>query len=737
MLKFLLITSSDSLRNSLTQLVETKKKGGAVIPFSFESGADGDDNRRLEAFDGLYAKVNSEIQKSDSVHDRFIGVIDCAYADNAWGIHALTSVSGMMILAFPEIQWIPVYRDGTVGSATMNLQTAIDLCLGGYSPLFDGDGLRGILLNRVRSGPDANDLRRDVAFSVDEEANFAYINTYTAFRFGYRGFPVITGQCAEMLLKSGKRANIPCAVDSDKPEPESGKKTQPGTDRRVQSVVVFEDICLSYPDKNAGYAKNTAFGDKRDAYFKLIPDADLRIVTTAAPPGEKNAVWNDKNVTLRTYFRNTGVGSRPYKNVLDSYGGTWKQNIKIIRRRAFNYFGGKWAGYWVVNLIEFLVYFFLAIGLFMVYPPSIFVLLLFIFIRFSARNWLVDQLKLSRVPFLVKRRQWAFMPKCYVNHDPVWKNPEKAASRICRFWEVAHKPVAGIFGLRNKSGLPNGLDCQSAYTSEFVARFYRQVIRTGQYADDPGKAVENGHSAPGVAVELATRLIRRAEAMKGKVVDVESAVHAAVLADVALELLDNKTPAVSLDALYLKHRYEIVAECEFVGVRARLDMKDRYIDIHNAVGRICRADNNRVRDVIFLSGMAQIIEKISKILRDKGKLEEAAYFTTHSRRLHRKLMSPMMSTLLAYPEWALRTVGNFLFSFGGFFLLFLFYWYFTFDQPFLTSLISTYKVMVARQMEIPPVKSDQAQFIIMLARQIAVLHLGFVAAYFLMFMNRK
>ena len=61
MLKFLLIISSDSLRNSLTQLVETKKKGGAVIPFSFESGADGDDNRRLEAFDGLYAKVNSEI----------------------------------------------------------------------------------------------------------------------------------------------------------------------------------------------------------------------------------------------------------------------------------------------------------------------------------------------------------------------------------------------------------------------------------------------------------------------------------------------------------------------------------------------------------------------------------------------------------------------------------------------------------------------------------------------------
>ncbi len=225
--------------------------------------------------------------------------------------------------------------------------------------------------------------------------------------------------------------------------------------------------------------------------------------------------------------------------------------------------------------------------------------------------------------------------------------------------------------------------------------------------------------------------------MKEKVLDVESAIYAAVLADVALELLDNKTPAVSMEAVYWKHHYEIVAECEFVGVRAHLDMKDRYIDIHNAIGRICRADNNRVRNTIFLSGMAEIAEKISNLLYDKGKLEEAAYFTTHSRRLHRKLLSPAMRTLMAYPEWALRSTWNFMFSFGGFFLLFFLYWKYTFDQPFLTALTSTFKVMVARNMETPPIETDQTRFIIMMACQIAGLHLCFVAAHFLMFMNRK
>ena len=729
MLKFLAVSGSRIIRDSLQQLLEIITGEKAVL-CSFDPDAErSSEEDRLSEFDRLFNEINSEIGKYDPVHDRFIGIIDCPNAGNAWDIHALTSIQGMIILAFPEILWLPVYRDGTIGSSTMDLKTAIELCLGGYSPLFDGDGLRGILLKRVRNGADANDLRRDVAFAIDEEPHFAFINTYTAFRFGYRGFSVMTGQCAERLLTL-KRDRIPCAVD---PDPRRKESTN-----LVNSIAVFEDICLSFPDRNAGYSKEYAFGDRRDEHFSLIRDADLRVVTTAAQPGEKNAEWHNRKMTIESYFRNADTDSRPYRNVLKAHGGTMKRNRRIFKRRLFNYLGGYWAGYWLENLVELVLYLGLTILLFIVNPTFIFILLAFVFLRFSTSGWLVNHLNLKHISYIVKRGQWPFLPKCYVNHDPLWNNEKQGTPRDYRFWEVAHKPVAGIFGLRNKCGLPNGYDCQSVYSSKYVLDFYRHAIRTGHFSDKQDQDNVNGHAAPGVALELATRLIRRAEKMKGTIIDAEGAIHAAVLADVALELLDSKTPAVSMEALLWKHYYEIVAECEFVGVRANLDMKDRYIDIHNAMGRICRADNNRIREVIFLSGMAEIIEKISKLLRDNGKLEEAAYFTTHSRRLHRKLLSPAMRTLMAYPEWVLRSKLNFLVSFGGCFFLFFLYWKCNFGQPLLTTLASTCKVMLARYMETPPGGgTDQSKFIIMLARQAAILHLGFITAHFLMFMNRK
>ena len=729
MLKLLAVSGSQTILNSIQQSIEIVEPGSEPVPCLFKPSEEGDEEKRLSEFDRLFNQINSEIQKHDPVHDRFIGIIDCRNARNAWDIHALTSIPGMIILAFPEILWLPVYRDGTIGSSTMDLKTAIELCLGGYSPLFDGDGLRGILLKRVRSGANANDLRRDAAFAIDEEPHFAFINTYTAFRFGYRGFPVMTARCAERLLTLN-RERIPCAVELDPRKDE--------TTELVKSIAVFEDICLSFPDRNAGYSKEYAFGDRRDEHFSLIRDADLRVVTTAAQPGEKNAEWHNRKMTIESYFRNADTDSRPYRNVLKAHGGTMKRNRRILKRRIFNYLGGKWTGYWLVNLAELVLYVGLTILLFIINPTLVFILLAFVFLRFSTSGWLVNHLNLKHIPYIVKRGQWPFLPKCYVNHDPVWTDKRQQTTREYRFWEVAHKPVAGIFGLRNKCGLPNGYDCQSVYSSNYILEFYRHAIKTGHFSDKQDQDNVNGHAAPGVALELATRLIRRAEKMKGKIIDAEGAIHAAVLADVALELLDSKTPAVSMEALLWKHYYEIVAECEFVGVRANLDMKDRYIDIHNAMGRICRADNNRIREVIFLSGMAEIIEKISKLLRDNGKLEEAAYFTTHSRRLHRKLLSPAMKTLMAYPEWVLRSKLNFLISFGGCFFLFFLYWKYTFDQTYLSTLASTCKVMLARYMETPPGGgTDQSKFIIMLARQAAVLHLGFITAHFLMFMNRK
>ena len=751
MLKFLLVSESPTLLGCARALVSTVALGKEAKEFKIADDADDSDQKRLTEFDRVHNEINAELQKSDPVHNRFIGIIDCPFARNAEDLHALTRISGMLILAFPEIQWLPLYKSADImgddaAANAMTLKKAVELCRGDYSPLFDGDGLRSMLLYRVHhSGKEKLSAvpRKDVAVAIDEESHFAFINAYTAYRFGYRCFPVTTAQCAEALLRGG-RDQIPCAA--------------PGA--ATGSVVVFEDICLSFPDRNNEYAKSIAFGDVRDREFKLIPDADLRVITTAALPVEKVAKLNDKDVSIDTFFKRYSGGGGEYRGVKCHSLSPWKrircglrELRELVKRRYFNFSGCNWWGYGLLNTLEIFIYILLLGWTFLrEYYYGLFAVLFFIFLRFSLKESVLRHLLHASVrygfggKFFFKRQQWPFMPKRYIHHDPLWKNTEKGGRPAGpRYWEVVHKPLAGIFGLRNKCGLPNGSYCPGVYNSSQVIAIYRNAIRTGRIEEKVGSSTEktgegNGHAAEGAALEIAMRLIRRAESMKGKTIDAEGAIHAAVLADVALELLNCKTPAVSMEALLWKHYFELLAECEFVGVRANLDMADRYIDIHNAMGRICRTDSGMVRDVVFLSGMAEVIEKLSKLLRDNGKLEEAAYFTTHSRRLHRKLLSPPIGALMAYPEWVLRNKWNFLISFGGFFLIFVLFLMFSpsCSGSLSESLLIVCKVMIARMWENPPKNSpDHVKFVIMLARHVGNLHLGFVIAHFLMFMNRK
>ena len=752
MLTFLLFSESATVLNCAEELFSLIAPDKAVKKFEIASGTEDSEQKRLAEFDRVFTEVNAELQESDPVHNRFIGIIDCRFARSAEDLHALTRISGMLILAFPEIQWLPLYKsadimgDGAAADA-MTLKKAVDLCRGDYSPLFDGDGLRSMLLYRVHHSEKEKLSavpRKDVAIAIDEESHFAFINAYTAYRFGYRCFPVTTAQCAEALLRE-TRDNIPCAL----PEAE------------VNSVMVFEDICLNFPDRNNEYAKNIAFGDVRDRKFKLIPDADLRVITTAALPVEKVAKLDGKDVSIDTFFKRHYGDGGGYRSVKCHSLSPWKRILcalgelrELWKRRYFNSSGGNWWGYGLLNFTEMVTYIVLLSWTFLgQHYYWLLAVLIFIFLRFSTRDYVLRHLLHASVrygfggKFFFKRQQWPFMPKRYIHHHPLWQNTAEGGPRAgVHYWEVAHKPLAGIFGLRNKCDLPNGSHCPGVYNSSQIITIYRNAMRTGRIfesaADAAGNADGgNGHAAEGAALEIAMRLIRRAESMKGKTIDAEGAIHAAVLADVALELLNCQTPAVSMEALLWKHYFELLAECEFVGVRANLDMADRYIDIHNAMGRICRTRSAMVRDVVFLSGMAEIIEKLSKLLRDNGKLEEAAYFTTHSRRLHRKLLSPPIGALMAYPEWVLRNKLNFMISFGCFFLLFVLFLMRVSpsgSESFFPSLFIACKVMISRMWNDPPAGSpEHAKFIVMLARQVAVLHLGFVAAHFLMFMNRK
>ena len=722
----------------------------------------------LDGFRECAEAIEREIQDGDLVHDRFIGVLDVPRAESAKEMHSLSSVQGMLVLAFPEIQWVPLFRDAKLFDereifkkieeekqkreggkkeeakekgkdeerCEMTFDLALELCKGNYSPLFDGDGLRGWLMKRVHGGDDMDKgwffTRRDIALVVDEEPHFVYMNSYTAYRFGYRVYPIPSGACADKLLR--EPGNLP-SVRGLPIKKKDGVEYKP-------TVIAFEDVCLQFPDRTASYENEVAFGSRRDENFKVLRDCHLRVVSTASQADEKFVKdAEDKNVLPGKYFKGlTSSDGRSYR-LCDKRRETLRQWFVAgwahLKRRVFN-ICGDWFGYWFFTSLDFAVVALLLIGTFFWKPAWAIpvVVAVFVFRGLFGKAILHQTRRLvGKIPFLEKmrtcRQQKPFMPLMFVNHDTQKDVHDHNVVRWC----VARKPLAGIFGLRNYCGLPNGRGFKGVDSAEDIKKLYRTARTKYQFSYEE-VVNESGHAAPGAAQEVATFLLRRCERMKDSIIDADGAIHAAVLAMVATELLNYKTPALSIEALHWKHYYEVRAECEFVGVRHREDMEDRYIDIHNSLRRICASGSGKVRAEVFNSGAAELVDALVRLLTENGKLDEAAFFVRKSRMLHRRLLRPIAKAFLAYPEWVLRTPLNFYFSICGFFLLFWIYWYLQYPDKGIWWAFGQSMTVVISRSNVKALTPEQ-EIVITLAKQVGILHLAFLASNFMTFMQRK
>ena len=730
-------------------------------------------SRTIDRFRECAEAIEREIQSGDLVHDRFIGVLDFPRVEGAKEIHSLSSVQGMLILAFPEIQWVPLFKDAklfdereifkkieeekrkreggkkdetgrkenTAEQCEMNFDLAVELCKGNYTPLFDGDGLRGHLMRRVhgwdasdKDHPDRGEMftRHDIALVVDEEPHFVYMNSYTAYRFGYRVYPIPSGVCADKLLREPGCLPLVRGLPIKK---KNGKVYEP-------TIVAFEDVCLQFPDRTASYENEVAFGSRRDENFKALRDCHLRVVSTASQEDEKFVKdAEDKNVLPGKYFKDlVSSDGRSYR-LCDKRRETLRQRFVAgwahLKRRVFN-ICGDWFGYWFFTSLDFAVVAFLLIGTFFWKPAWAIpvVVAVFVFRGLFGKAILHQTRRLvGKIPFLEKmrtcRQQKPFMPLTFVNHDTQKDVHDHNVVRWC----VARKPLAGIFGLRNYCGLPNGRGFKGIDSSEDIKKLYRTARTKYQFSYEE-IVNESGHAAPGAAQEVATFLLRRCERMKDSIIDADGAIHAAVLATVATELLNYKTPALSIEALHWKHYYEVRAECEFVGVRNREDMEDRYIDIHNSLRRICASGSGKVRAEVFNSGAAELMDALVRLLTENGKLDEAAFFVRKSRMLHRRLLRPIAKAFFAYPEWVLRTPLNFYFSICGFFLLFWICWYLQYPDKGIWWAFGQSMTVVISRNNVEALTPEQ-EIVVTLAKQVGILHLAFLASNFMTFMQRK
>ena len=201
------------------------------------------------------------------------------------------------------------------------------------------------------------------------------------------------------------------------------------------------------------------------------------------------------------------------------------------------------------------------------------------------------------------------------------------------------KPLAGMFNLWKDSGLLSRMKRLNRDTEEEIERDHLALAPGFRWP--PTKELdcdsELGHSAPDKLLEIGNKLLNRAERFLEKTRTVTDAVHGAVLATDAQEILGNRVPTTSLHALALKHQFESIAECRFYGVDFNVDVETRFDEIRRDVGAIGRWFHAKRRKYLRLNSELALVRELTLVFRDHNQFDEERECIAHSRSLFRDL----------------------------------------------------------------------------------------------------
>ncbi len=235
---------------------------------------------------------------------------------------------------------------------------------------------------------------------------------------------------------------------------------------------------------------------------------------------------------------------------------------------------------------------------------------------------------------------------------------------------IRHKPIAGIYNLWEQTGL--GRRLREGRVRGFARGFDWPPKRVDQlFADDT-----EPHSAPGRLLEVANRLIQRAKRVGADVHSPVTAVYCAVLAIDALELLVDRTPTTAIEALLLKHQFEVLAECQFSGVEYHISMEPRLQEIEREANAISQRFHRDKQETASLNAQMQIINKLIAILREHNQFDEEQLCMIKARHLHNTLWMRQnhwrlsLAPALRYTEFLLRGLPNFFCAVAVWLILF-------------------------------------------------------------------
>lgn len=247
---------------------------------------------------------------------------------------------------------------------------------------------------------------------------------------------------------------------------------------------------------------------------------------------------------------------------------------------------------------------------------------------------------------------------------------EAGPVRLRRGSQVVRKPAADLYTLWSALGMVRALrrPGEGRSCSGLGTDFFWPPRRE---PDDDEKNEAAGHSSPGRLVEIAECLLERASSGIKDASSVTATVRGAVLATQALELLGGRTPTLSLEALSLKHRFEVSAECHFVGVEYHPALGKRLKDIERNLEAMSQWLHRRRRKDFVLHGAAKIVAQLIAILDAHGDFEEAEEGRDHLRRLHHQIshrnarrrgnfLRVMLRPFTLYMDWVLRSSARFV-----------------------------------------------------------------------------
>ncbi len=104
-----------------------------------------------------------------------------------------------------------------------------------------------------------------------------------------------------------------------------------------------------------------------------------------------------------------------------------------------------------------------------------------------------------------------------------------------------------------------------------------------QYKQSPSDGHSVGNSR---AQQVAAGLLERAKQAANNVCTTEAAIHVALMALDARRLLRGECLSLSLEALALQHKMEVIAECTFIGTASQLAVKERFSSLNEDIKKI-------------------------------------------------------------------------------------------------------------------------------------------------------